>query len=94
MIALLRQVADAGSGEGARWAGMRTDRIMSEMLADLGSSSKLNAEWDFLSMLRDEGRRCATAFLEEHTSNIGYRRPPIPPRAAGGVLSDGLSVRY
>ncbi len=73
MIALLRQVADAGSGEGARWAGMRTHRIMSEMLADLGSSSKLNAEWDFLSMLRDEGRRCATAFLEEHTSNIGYR---------------------
>ena len=73
MIALLRQVADAGSGEGARWAGMRTHQIMSEMLADLGSSSKLNAEWDFLSMLRDEGRRCATAFLEEHTSNIGYR---------------------
>ena len=28
MIALLRQVADAGSGEGARWAGMRTHRIM------------------------------------------------------------------
>ena len=73
MIALLRQVADAGSGEGARWAGMRTHQIMSEMLADLGSSSKLNAEWDFLSMLRDEGRRCATAFLEEHRSNIGYR---------------------
>ena len=24
MIALLRQVADPGTGEGARWAGMRT----------------------------------------------------------------------
>src|ERR1700731_376712 len=28
MIALLRQVADPGHGEGARWAGMRTHRIM------------------------------------------------------------------
>ena len=27
------------------------------MLVDLGSSSKLNAEWPFLSMLRDEERR-------------------------------------
>ncbi|MGC2045992.1 MAG: patatin-like phospholipase family protein, partial [Pseudolabrys sp.] len=51
MIALLREVADPGKGEGARWAGMRTHRIMTEMMADLGYSSKLNAEWEFLSML-------------------------------------------
>jgi NTE family protein len=73
MIALMRQVADPGTGEGERWAGMRTHRIMSDMLADLGSSSKLNAEMEFLTMLRDEGRRCTTAFLQEHGKDIGQR---------------------
>lgn len=71
MIALLRQVADPGSGEGARWAGMRTHVITSDVLMDLGHSSKLNAEREFLSMLREEGRRCASAFLQEHKNDIG-----------------------
>jgi NTE family protein len=73
MIALLRQAADPGSGEGARWAGMRTHRIMSDMLADLGYSSKLNAEQAFLNMLRAEGRRAASAFLDAHTNDLGHR---------------------
>jgi len=73
MIALLRQVADAGSGEGASWAGMRTHRIMSEMMTDLGYSSKLNGERAFLSMLRDEGRRAAGAFLKVHGKDLGRR---------------------
>ncbi|MCK9907729.1 patatin-like phospholipase family protein [Microbacteriaceae bacterium K1510] len=73
MIALLRQVADPGSGEGARWAGMRTHRIKSDMLADFGASSKLNAEWSFVSMLKDEGRRAATEFLRTKTDDIGKR---------------------
>jgi NTE family protein len=73
MIALMRQVADAGTGEGARWAGMRTHRIMSDMLIDLGSSSKMNAEWDFLTMLREEGRRAASEFLDAHGDDIGHR---------------------
>src|SRR6201999_2366606 len=66
MIALLRQVADPGSGEGALWAGMRIHRVASDAMADLGYSSKLNAEWAFLTMLRDEGRRAAEAFLAAH----------------------------
>jgi NTE family protein len=73
MIALLRQVADPGSGEGARWAGMRTHRIMTEMMADLGYSSKMNAERAFLDMLRQEGRRAAGAFLDAHADDIGHR---------------------
>jgi NTE family protein len=73
MIALLRQVADPGTGEGARWASMRTHRIQTSMLADLGASSKLNAEWDFLVMLRDEGRRAADAFIAEHGADVGHR---------------------
>jgi NTE family protein len=73
MIALLRQVADPGNSEGAQWAGMRIHRIASEMLTELGASSKLNAEWEFFSLLRDEGRRSAQTFLESSASDIGYR---------------------
>jgi NTE family protein len=73
MMALLRQVADPGTGEGARWARMRTHRIMTDVLAQYGASSKLNAEWDFVSMLRDEGRRAASAFLAEHADDVGQR---------------------
>jgi NTE family protein len=71
MIALLRQVADPGHGEGARWAGMRTHRIMSDTLADFGASSKLNAEWEFVSLLKEEGRKSADAFLAAHGEDIG-----------------------
>ena len=74
MIALLRQVAHPGNGEGARWAEMRTHRIMTDELAKFGASSKLNGEWDFLAMLRDEGRRAASEFLAAHADDLG-RRP-------------------
>jgi NTE family protein len=73
MIALLRQAADPGSGEGARWAQMRTHRVKSDMLAKFGASSKLNAEWEFVSMLRAEGRQAAQAFLDEHGNDVGQR---------------------
>jgi NTE family protein len=73
MIALLRQTADRGSGEGARWAAMRTHRIMSEMMTDLGYSSKLNGEMAFLCMLREEGRRAADEFLDAHGEDLGRR---------------------
>jgi NTE family protein len=71
MIALLRQVADAGSSEGRKWAEMRIHLIASEVLAKLGASSKFNAEWDFLCMLRDEGRRAGEAFLAGDCNNVG-----------------------
>ena len=71
MIALLRQVADPGGGEGARWARMRTHRIMSDRLAELGASSKLNAEWEFLALLKAEGRKSAEEFLASHGADVG-----------------------
>jgi len=71
MIALLRQAADPGKGEGARWAQMRTHLIMTDKLAEFGASSKLNAERAFLTMLKAEGRRSAAAFLAEHGHDIG-----------------------
>jgi NTE family protein len=73
MIALLRQIADPGNTEGALWAGMRIHRVASDIMVDLGYSSKLNAEWDFLCMLRDAGRRSASSFLETHGADLGLR---------------------
>jgi NTE family protein len=73
MMALLRQVADPGDSEGAQWAGMRIHRIGSEMLTELGASSKLNAEWEFFTLLHDEGRRAAQVFLETHATDLGSR---------------------
>jgi len=71
--ALLRQVADPGTGEGAVWAKMRVHRIASDAMIDLGYSSKLLAEWEFFCMLRDEGRRAAEAFLDAHGADLGVR---------------------
>jgi NTE family protein len=46
MIALMRQVANPGSGEGKRWSQMRMHRITTELMTDLGYSSKSNGERD------------------------------------------------
>jgi NTE family protein len=71
--ALLRKVADPGSGEGRIWAQMRIHRIASDVMLDLGYSSKLIAEWAFFCMLRDEGRRAASDFLDAHGTSLGVR---------------------
>jgi NTE family protein len=73
MIAILRQIANPGNSEGAQWAGMRIHRIASDRMAELGYSSKLNAEWSFLAMLRDEGRGAAQRFLDAHGDDLGQR---------------------
>lgn len=73
MIAVLRQVADPGHAEGAQWAGMRIHLVRNEIMNELGASSKLNAEWGFLSYLRDEGRKSAQAFIETHAMDLGRR---------------------
>ena len=73
MIALLRQVAQPDNSESAKWADMRIHRISSDVMVELGYSSKLNAEWEFLCMLRDEGRRAGDAFLRAHHDDLGRR---------------------
>lgn len=73
MIALLRQVACPDHTEGAQWAKMRIHMVPNELMATLGYSSKLNAEWEFLTMLRDEGRKSAETFLATSADNLGKR---------------------
>ena len=85
MMALLRQVASADNAEVAHWTRMRVHMIQSDMLVELGSSSKLNAEWAFLSLLRDEGRRAAAAFLATHGGDLGRRSTLDIDRLLDGV---------
>src|SRR5262249_17566169 len=73
MIALLRNIAQPEGDEGARWAHMRIHRVASDVMLELGYSSKLNAEWAFLSMLRDRGRQAADGFLQAHREDLGQR---------------------
>jgi NTE family protein len=73
MMALLGKMANTATGESARWARMRLHRITSDLMVELGSSSKLNAELDFLKMMRAEGSRAAKAFYIAHSDDIGAR---------------------
>jgi NTE family protein len=72
--AIMRKVADPGTGEGRALAEMRLHRIASDVMLTLGYSSKLLAEWDFFIMLRDEGRKAAEAFLSNHGDDLGVRQ--------------------
>ena len=73
MIAMLRRVVNAGDAEGARWAEMRMHIIATDTMGRLGVSSKLNAEWEFFTFLRDVGRREADEFLVAHADDLGRR---------------------
>jgi NTE family protein len=42
-------------------------------MLELGNSSKMLTEWAFLTMLRDEGRKSATTFLDAHRFDLGVR---------------------
>ena len=47
--------------------GIAADDVMQE----LGHTSKLNADWQFLTTLRDIGRERAAAFLNDHHAKLG-----------------------
>src|SRR5262245_27855796 len=85
MIALLRQIADPGNTEGAQWAKMRIHLVPNDIMGTLGYSSKLNAEWDFIKMLRDEGRRAGDQFLTTNGDAIGKRSSVDLDRLLEGV---------
>jgi len=72
-LALIRDVVDPGTGDGRMVKAMRVHRIASDLMLELGYSSKLLVEWDFFTMLRDEGRKVADEFLASHGKDIGIR---------------------
>lgn len=73
MIALLRQTDVQHTAECQGWARNRVHFVRNDIMVTLGYSSKLNAEWEFLTMLHAEGRKSADAFLAEHADDLGKR---------------------
>lgn len=55
------------------WANVRIHRVTTSKFVELGASSKVNAEWEFLTMLRQEGIDCTEAFLKAHGADLGVR---------------------
>jgi len=72
-ITLLRRLIEAEGLETERYRDMRLHRIGGEGLEHLSASSKLNAEWEFLTHLRERGRASAEAWLARHRDAIGHR---------------------
>ena len=85
MMALLRQVADPGDGEGAHWARMRVHLIRERHAGELGASSKLNAEWAFLSHAARRGPPRRGGFLAAHGADLGQRSTLDIDRLLEGV---------
>ncbi len=44
-----------------------------DQLSELSASSKMNAEWKFLTHLRDIGRESAKRFIDQHYDDLGER---------------------
>lgn len=77
-LRMLSLIADAvpvenQMGESGLYGEHRLHLINNEIMVELGYSSKLNAEWDFLSMLKQEGRKSAEDFLEINSSKLGKK---------------------
>ncbi len=73
-LAFLWEIIHYENLERERYRDVRIHSIYDEktMLA-LGASSKLNAEWAFLTYLRDQGRKAAEAWLSQHFDDLGVR---------------------
>ncbi|QRM27631.1 hypothetical protein [Microvirga sp. VF16] len=54
---------------------MRIHRVSRDQRIGFGYSSKLNAEWEFLTMLRDKARQAAKDFLATDARTIWTRFP-------------------
>lgn len=72
-LVLLKQLIETEKLEHERYRDMLLHRIFATDLIDLSVSSKMNAEWDFLTYLRDLGRRTADEWLAAHFDSLGRK---------------------
>jgi len=71
-IAFVRKLIDAENLDTDKYRRLNLHMIESEArMRDLGYSSKLNADWEFLTHLRDIGRNAADEWLERNFDRIG-----------------------
>jgi NTE family protein len=73
-IHLLEQLIEGEGLELKHYRAMRLHLIHAEQQVEqLSASSKMNAEWSFLTRLRDQGHALASQWLDEHFDDIGQR---------------------
>jgi NTE family protein len=73
-IHLLHELIEAERLESERYRDSFLHLIHAhEELKHLDASSKLNAEWKYLTYLRDRGRNWASRFLDRHFDDLGVR---------------------
>ncbi|MFO8005600.1 patatin-like phospholipase family protein [Thioalkalivibrio sp.] len=73
-IELLHQLIEAEQLESERYRDICVHLIHAhEELKDLDASSKMNAEWDYLTHLKERGWSWAEGFLERHFDDLGVR---------------------
>jgi len=73
LISILRNDAPTHACEASKWGAMRMHCIASEAMLEFDQSSKMNAQWSFMTKLRDTGRDAASAFLKKHRRDIGVK---------------------
>jgi len=72
-IAFVTRLIEEGSLTSSRYRKLHMHMIESEAeMAELGASSKLDTDWQFLLELRDLGRTAATRWLAEHFDKLGH----------------------
>ena len=71
-IHFVSKLIDGGFDDGGKLQRIHIHTIDGEeLLGSLGVSSKLNADWDFLMYLHENGRAKAEEFLDAHWEKIG-----------------------
>ncbi|MDR5866122.1 patatin-like phospholipase family protein [Halomonas koreensis] len=71
-IRLLQRLIEAEGLELERVRAMRLHLIHAEQdVQELSASSKMNAEWEFISRLHDQGRAWADRWLADHFAALG-----------------------
>jgi NTE family protein len=73
-IATVSRLLEAGETGPKHFSSVNFHLIQAEdAMSQLGSSSKFNADWNFLSYLRGLGYETADRWLDEHFDQIGVR---------------------
>jgi NTE family protein len=72
-VQFVTKLIDEGFDDGGRLKRMLIHTVDGEgFLNKLGVSSKVNADWDFLMYLYENGRSRGEEFLHQHYSKIGH----------------------
>lgn len=72
-IDFVTRLIEDGKLDPKEYTKVHLHRIAADELKPLQASSKMNAEWEFLTHLRDVGRRTAKEWLDRHYDDIGAR---------------------